>query len=165
MFKLVLTFVVCSTVIFLPGCTSLPASKAVSNHVAFNLLNSANTTIGDLAGNNSSASDNQIVISSAARIMASAQVNITNPAGVAVRGSCQILISDGTSANSGFAVIGRPSVWYTTQNPAYNLAVPVIGYVDKLAGKYNVAVQCQQLAAIGATAAVLDNLITWVGSK
>ena len=147
------------------SCASLPPSKAISNHVGFNLINSTNTTIADLAASNSGGSDHQITTHSESRIMVSAQVNITNPAGVAVRGSCQLLINDGSSPGSQLTVIGRPSVWFTTANPAYNLAVPVLGYVDKPAGKYNVVVQCQQLATVGSTVAVLDNMIVWTGQR
>jgi hypothetical protein len=59
----------------------------------------------------------------------------------------------------------RPAVWFTTANAAYDITVPVLGYVTKPPGTYNVVVECQQLAASGATVGILDNMIVWEASK
>ena len=56
----------------------------------------------------------------------------------------------------------RPAVWFTTDNPAYNLTVPVLGYATKRQGTYNVVVECeQQLGINGGTTGQLDNMIVW----
>jgi hypothetical protein len=82
MMPLRLSSLVCSAVVAVSGCVSLPPSKGIGNYRAYNLINSKYTTIGDLAGSSSTDSDNQISISAPARIMVSAQVNITNPGGL-----------------------------------------------------------------------------------
>jgi len=152
--------------VFLSSCTTpLPPSNAISYHVAFNLSNSTNTVIADLASKNSDALNHQITITSTGRILVSAQVRISNPGGIAVRGACHLFISDGTGPTNGLTEIGRAAVWYTTANAAYDLTVPVIGYAVKPAGTYNVVVECEQLAAIGATTAALDNMIVWEASQ
>ena len=73
------------------GCASLPPSSAISYHVGFNLLNSTNTVIADLASKNSDSLDHQITTKSTGRILVSAQVHIQNPGGIAVRwaSSCE----------------------------------------------------------------------------
>jgi hypothetical protein len=153
-------------VLFLFSCTTqLPPSTGISHYVAFNLQNSTYTAIGDLASKNSDASNHQITLKTPGRILVSAQVSITNPAGIAVRGACHLLISDGTGATNGLTEIGRPAIWYTTANPAYDLAVPVLGYVVKPAGTYNVVVEAEQLAAVGGTTALLANMIVWEAAK
>jgi hypothetical protein len=55
----------------------------------------------------------------------------------------------------------RAAVWYTTDNPAYDLTVPVVGFAIKEPGKYNVVVECEQLAFTGGTRADLNQLIVW----
>jgi hypothetical protein len=148
------------------GCASLPPSSAISYHVGFNLLNSTNTVIADLASKNSDSLDHQITTKSTGRILVSAQVHIQNPGGIAVRGGCRLLISDGTGPTNGLIEISvRPAVWFTTANAAYDITVPVLGYVTKPPGTYNVVVECQQLAASGATVGILDNMIVWEASK
>jgi hypothetical protein len=139
----------------------LPPSKAVSNFVAYNLINSTYKPIGDLASQNSDSLNHQITTSLKGRILVSAQVHIDNPGGIAVRGSCHLLMSDGTGPTKGLTEIGRSAVWYTTDNPAYDLTVPVLGYATKKKGTYNVVVECQQLAASGGTQGSLDNMIVW----
>ena len=139
----------------------LVSSEAISYHVSYNLINSVSVTIADLFSLNSDGLDHQITTSSTGRILVSAQVHITNPAGVAVRGSCVLLISDGTGPTNNLAEMGRPATWYTTDNPAYDLTVPVLGYATKQPGTYNVVVQCQQLGINGATAGNLANMILW----
>ena len=148
------------------GCASLPPSSAISYHVGFNLLNSTNTVIADLASKNSDSLDHQITTKSTGRILVSAQVRVQSPGGIAVRGACRLLISDGTGPTNGLIEISvRPAVWFTTDNAAYDLTVPVLGYVTKPPGTYNVVVECQQLAASGATVGILDNMIVWEASK
>src|SRR5262249_27163487 len=133
-----------------------------SHYVAYPLINSTNTVIADLAGNNIDHADHQITIKTKGRILVVAQVRISNPGGKAVRGACSLHISDGTGPNNGLTEISiRPAVWYTTDNPAYDLTVPVLGYVVKPPGKYNVVVEAMQLAAVGGTTAQLDNIIVW----
>lgn len=154
-----------AALVLLAGCGTMPPSTAVSYHVGFNLLNSTNTVIADLSSMNSDGSDRQIVMSSIGRLLVSAQVNIQNPGGISVRGACHMLMSDGTGATNGLTEIGRPAVWFTTDNAAYNLVVPVLGYTTKGPGKYNVVVECQQLGLSGATVAVLDNMIVWGAAK
>jgi hypothetical protein len=82
-----------------------------------------------------------------------------------MRGACHMLISDGTGPTDGLTEIGRAAVWYTTDNAAYDLIVPVVGYATKAPGTYNVVVGCEQLAAVGATTGMLDNMIVWEGAK
>lgn len=152
--------------VFLSSCTTqLPPSKAISHYVSFNLANSTNIVIADLASKNSDALNHQITITSTGRIMVSAQVRIDNPGGIAVRGACHLFINDGTGPTNGLIEIGRAAVWYTTENAAYNLIVPVIGYAVKHAGTYNVVVECEKLAAAGATTAQLDNMVVWETSE
>jgi hypothetical protein len=149
----------------LVGCANLPPSQATSHYTAFNLLNSTNTVIADLASKNLDGMDHQITIKSTGRVLASTQVRISNPGGVAVRGACHLFISDGTGPNNGLTEISvRPAVWFTTDNPAYDLTVPVLGYATKSPGTYNVVVECEKLAATGATTGQLDSVIVWEAS-
>lgn len=148
------------------GCANAPPqlapSKAISHFVAFNLLNSTNTVIADLASKNSDGLDHQITTKSTGRILVSAQVRISNPGGIAVRGACHLFISDGTGPTNGLTEISvRAAVWFTTDNAAYDLTVPVLGYATKSPGTYNVVVECEQLAASGATTGNLENMIVW----
>lgn len=155
----------------LSGCSKRASSTAVSHYVAYPLpsgpSNSTLVPIGDLAGQNSDSSDHQIIIRFTGRILAVAQVHITNPGGIGVRGACELLISDGTgpqkglSLMSGAGVGGRVATWFTVDNPAYDLTVPVDGYATKPPGTYNVVVKCDQLAFNGATSADLNQLIVW----
>jgi hypothetical protein len=96
----------------------------------------------------------------------SAQVRIDNRGrGIAVRGACHLFISDGTGPANGLTEISvRAAVWFTTDNPAYNLTVPVLGYATKRQGTYNVVVECEQLAFNGGTTGQLDNMIVWEAS-
>ena len=143
----------------------LPPSTAISHSVAFNLINSTNTIIADLASQNLDGRDHQIRTLSEGRILVSAQVRIDNPRGIAVRGACHLFISDGTGPANGLTEIGvRPAVWFTTDNPAYNLTVPVLGYATKRQGTYNVVVECEQLGINGGTTGQLDNMIVWEAS-
>ncbi len=142
----------------------LPPSEAISHFVVYPLANSTNAVIADLAGQNSDGLDHQITVSSPGRIMVSAQVGIDNPAGIAVRGACHLFISDGTGPTNGLTEIGQPAVWHTTDNPAYDLTVTVLGYAIKPQGTYNVVVECEQLGAIGATGGRLANMIVWEGA-
>jgi hypothetical protein len=130
------------------------------------LVNSTYTVVADLAGKNLDHSDHQITIKSQGRILVSAQVKISNPGGVAVRGGCHLLLSDGTGPTNGLTEISvRPATWFTTANPAYDLTVPILGYATKPPGTYNVVVECQQLAASGATTGQLDNMIVWEAAE
>lgn len=166
------------TVVFLFACimlgwasppappVSLPPSTAISNFVSFPLVNSTYKVIADLASRNLGTSDHQITTKSKGRILVSAQVKISNPGGVAVRGGCRLLISDGTGPTNGLTPISvRPATWYTTANAAYDLTVPVLGYATKPAGTYNVVVECVQLAAAGATTGELNNMIVWEAAE
>ena len=149
-----------------PPPSQLPPSKAISHFVAVNLVNSTNKVIADLASRNSDSSDHQITIKTHGRILVSAQVKISNPGGVAVRGGCSLWMSDGSGPTNGLTQISmRPATWYTVANPAYDLTVPVLGYATKSPGTYNVVLQCQQLAAAGATTGALDNLIVWEAAE
>ncbi|MBI5409447.1 MAG: putative metal-binding motif-containing protein [Nitrospirae bacterium] len=143
----------------------LPLSEAVTNYRIYDLINSTYVTIGDLAGSNFDNSDHQITTTSAGRILASAQVHIDNPGGVAVRGACEMLISDGTGPTNGLTPMGRPAVWFTTSNSAYELTVTLVGSAVKPASEYNVVVQCEQLSASGSTGAMLDNMIVWQAAE
>jgi hypothetical protein len=154
-----------AAVVMVAACGRPPPSTAISNYRAFPLVNSTMTVVADLASRNSDNLDHQIKIASAGRILASAQVHISNPAGIAVRGACHMLISDGTGPTNGLTEIGRPAVWYTTDNAAYDLTVPVVGYATKGPGTYNVVVECEQLAAVGATTGMLDNMVVWEGAQ
>lgn len=156
----------------LSGCSrTSTASTAVSHFVAFTLpsgpSNSTFVPIGDLAGQNSDSSDHQIIIRFTGRILAVAQVHISNPGGIGVRGACELLVSDGTGPQNGLSLMsgagvgGRTAVWFTINNAAYDLTVPVVGYATKPPGTYNVVVKCEQLAFDGATAADLNQLIVW----
>lgn len=152
------------------GCASappqLPPSKAISNFVAFNLVNSAYTVVADLASKNVDSSDHQITIKSKGRILVSAQAKISNPGGIAVRGACHLLMSDGTGPTNGLTEISvRPATWFTIANAAYDLTVPILGYATKPPGTYNVVVECEQLAASGGTTGQLDNMIVWEASE
>ena len=152
----------------LAGCACvkpLPSSTAVSHYVAYNLINSTYTPIGDLASQNSDGSNHQITTKLKGRIMVSAQVNIGNPGGVAVRGACHLLINDGTGPTNGLIEIGRGAVWFTTDNAAYDITVPVLGYATKPPGTYNVVVECERLSASGATTANLNNMIVWEAAE
>ena len=149
-----------------PPLSPLPPSSAISHFVAINLINSTNSVIADLASMNSDGLDHQIKITSKGRILASAQVGISNPAGIAVRGACDLWISDGTGPTNGLTMLSpRSAIWFTTANAAYNLTVPIVGYATKSPGTYNVVVQCQQLAATGATNAQLNNMIVWQAAE
>ncbi len=163
--KLSTYLVTVAALAMLAGCVTLPPSTAVSYHVGFTLVNSSNTAIADLASMNSAGLDQQLMISTPGRILVSAQVQIQNPGGLAVRGACQMLMSDGTGPTNGLTVIGRPAVWFTTINAAYDLVVPVLGYAEKKPGKYNVVVECQQLGVSGGTVAILGNMIVWEAAK
>lgn len=165
--KVIPIAVIALLTVFFSSCTEtkLPPSNAISNYQSFNLVNSTYTVIADLASINSDHLNHQITISDSGRIMACAQVNIKNPGGIAVRGSCQLFISDGTGPSNGLTAPNRPAVWYTTENAAYDLTVPVVGYWVKPPGTYNVVVKCQQLAAAGSTTGMLDNMVVWEGSK
>ena len=143
----------------------LPPSTAISHYVAFNLLNSTPSVIADLASQNSDGLNHQIRIKSVGQILVSAQIHITNPGGIAVRGACHLRISDGTGPTNGLTEIGTPAVWYTTDDAAYDLTVTALGYTIKKRGTYNVVVECEQLAAIGATTAQLANMLVWQASK
>ena len=85
------------------ACASpqLSPSTATSHFVAFNLLNSTNTVIADLASKNLDGSDHQITTTTTGRILVAAQVRISNPGGIAVRGACHLYISDGTGPTTG----------------------------------------------------------------
>lgn len=150
------------TALHASAASKLPPSTAVSHFVEHNLINSTNTILADLASENLDGRDHQLRITSKGRILVSAQVRIDNPGGIAVRGGCHLFMSDGTGPANGLTEISvRPAVWFTTDNPAYNLTVPVLGYATKRRGTYNVIVECEQLGAIGSTAGVLDNMIVW----
>ena len=41
----------------------------------------------------------------------------------------------------------------------------MVGYATKAPGTYNVVVECEQLAAVGATTGTLDNMIVWQGEN
>jgi hypothetical protein len=151
--------------VMLAACANPAPSTAISNYRAYNLVNSTRTVVADLASRNSDNLDHQIKIASAGRVLACAQVHIDNPAGIALRGACHMLISDGTGPTNGLTEIGRAAVWHTTPDAAYDLTVPVVGYATKAAGTYNVVVECEQLAAIGHTAGMLDNMVVWEGAK
>ena len=144
---------------------NLPPATAISHNLALTLLNSTNIVIADLASHNLDGHDHQIHTLGGGRILAVAQVRISNPGGIAVRGACHLFISDGTGPNNGLQEMGRPAVWFTTDNAAYDITVTVVGYALKPAGKYNIVLQCEQLAASGATTAQLDNMIVWEASK
>jgi hypothetical protein len=140
-----------------PPQASLPPSTATSNFVAFNLVNSTYKVVADLASKNLGSSDHQIRTKLKGRILVSAQVKISNPGGIAVRGGCHLLMSDGTGPTNGLTEISvRPATWFTTANAAYDLTVPILGYV---------VVECQQLAATGATTGQLDNMIVWEAAE
>src|SRR6185295_2731373 len=105
-----------------PPPPSLPPSTAVSSNVSFNLINSTFTVIADLASKNLGNSDHQITTTSKGRILVSAQANIGNPGGIAVRGACRLLMSDGTGPTNGLTEISvRSAIWFTTDNAAYDL--------------------------------------------
>ncbi len=145
---------------------ALAPSTAVSHYVAYNLINSMNTVIADLAGQNLDGLDHQITTAIEGRILVSAQVRISNPGGLAVRGACHLFISDGTGPTNGLTEISvRPAVWFTTDNAAYDLTVPILGYATKPPGTYNVVVECEQLDASGATTGQLDNMIVWEAAE
>jgi len=144
----------------------LPPSTAISHFVEFNLINSTNTIIADLSSQNLDGRDHQIRTSSEGRILVSAQVRIDNPGGIAVRGGCHLFISDGTGPANGLTEISvRPAVWFTTDNAAYGITVPVLGYATKRRGTYNVVVECELLAFNGGTTGRLDNMIVWEAAK
>jgi len=151
--------------VMLAACPNPSRSIAISNYRAYPLVNSTMMVVADLASRNSDNLDHQIKTASAGRVLASAQVHIQNPGGIAVRGACHMLMSDGTGPTNGLTEIGRAAVWYTIDNAAYDLIVPVVGYATKAPGTYNVVVECEQLAAVGATTGMLDNMIVWQGAK
>jgi hypothetical protein len=94
--------------------------------------NSTFIAVGDLAGMNCDSSNHQITVPLAGRSLAVAQVHITNPVGVAVRGWCKLRISDGTGPQNGLIQMGvREATWYTVDNAAYDLTVPIVGYAVK----------------------------------
>ena len=149
-----------------PPLPQLAPSTAISHFFAINLINSTNSVIADLASMNSDGLDHQIKIAVKGRILAAAQVGISNPAGIAVRGACDLWISDGTGPNNGLTMLSpRSAIWFTTANPAYDLTVPIVGYAVKSPGTYNVVVQCQQLGVSGGTDAQLNNLIVWQAAE
>ena len=150
---------------FLGGNAAIAQSVGVSSFYSYNLVNSSYVNIGDLASQNSTGSNQQITPLTKGLVLASAQVQISNPGGKAVRGSCQLLISDGTGPLNGLTPMGYPAVWHTTDDPAYDLTVTVLGYSRKSTSPYNVVVQCQQLGALGATQAQLSNLIVWQNNE
>ena len=144
------------------GTVQQPLSTAASNSVTFTLPNKERNvtfvSIGDLAGKNSDASDHQMTLPFAGRILAIAQVLVTNPARAAVRGNCRLRISDGTGPQNGLTMMGqRAATWHT----ASDLTVPVIGYAMKDAGTYNVVVECAQLDFMGSTTGEMSQLIVW----
>jgi hypothetical protein len=149
-----------------PQAQALDPSRAISHYVAYPLPDDANNstfvTIADLASKNSTGRDNQIRTVARGRIMISAQIHISNPGGVAVRGACQLLMSNGVGPLTGLKVVSpRNAVWYTTDNAAYDLTVPLLGYAVMPPGKYNVVVRCEQLAFTGRTTASLDHMLVW----
>jgi hypothetical protein len=120
--------------------------------------NSTFITLADLAGRNTDRADHQITMPFEGRIFAIAQVQITNPAGVAIRGSCRLRISDGTGPQNGLSLMGhREATWHTT----YDITVAVIGYARRDVGTYNVLVECEQLGFTGTIAAEMNELIVW----
>ena len=152
-------------VFYLAAACGPAPSKAVSHFKTYNLINSTNTAIGDLASMNSDSSDHQIVTTRNGRILASAQVQINNATAMGIRGACSLYISDGTGPTNRLTEIGRSAIWYTTDNPAYNISVPVLGYRLKAAGTYNVVVMCMKLNAGGAVNALMSNLLVWQGRE
>jgi hypothetical protein len=153
----------------LVGCAGLPPSQAISNYRSYSLpagaQNSTFITVADLALQNSADSNYQFVTVQHGRIQAVAQVRIDNPAGKAVRGACKLRISDGTGPGNGLTdLTPRPAVWYTTENAAYSVIVPLVGYATKPPGTYNITVECTQLAFDGGTSAQLDNMVVFQGS-
>ncbi len=154
-----------TALVMMAACGKPPPSTAISNYRSYPLVNSTMKVVADLASQNSDNLDHQIKITSAGRILVSAQVHIDNPGGIAVRGACRLRISDGTGPTNGLTEIGRAAVWFTTENAAYNIAVPVVGYATKPPGTYNVVVECEQLAAAGATSGMLDNMVVWEGAN
>jgi hypothetical protein len=148
------------------GPPSLAPSSAVDNFRAFNLPSGVNNTtyvtLGDLASQNSDSADHQITTTSTSRIMASAVVHITNPGGIAVRGSCRMFISDGTGPLNGLTEMNtRGATWHTVADPSFDLAVPVVGFATKTAGTYNVVMKCEQLAFDGSTTGEMSEMIVW----
>jgi hypothetical protein len=148
------------------GAQALNPSRAISHFVEFPLpdgaSNSTFVTIADLASINSDGRDHQIRTVSRGRIMISAQIHISNPGGVAVRGACQLMMSNGTGPLIGLRLVSpRSAVWHTTDNAAYDLTVPLLGYATMPPGKYNVVVRCEQLAFAGRTSARLDHMLVW----
>ena len=144
------------------GTAGYPVSTTASHSGSFTLpnrgQNSTFIAVGDLAGKNSDRTDHQITVPFAGRILAAAQVQITNPGGIAIRGICRLRISDGTGPQNGLTMMGqRGANWQT----AYDLTVPIIGYAVRPAGTYNVLVECQQLAFTGAITGEMSELIVW----
>jgi hypothetical protein len=148
-----------------PRPFQLPPSTAISHYVVYPLINLTNTVIADLASQNSDGLNHEITTASTGRILVSAQVHIKNPGGVAERGACKLFISSGTRPVNGWTQMGFAATWYTTDNAAYDLTVPVLGYAIEPAGTYNVAVACEQLGASGFTKAELANMIVWEAAQ
>jgi hypothetical protein len=164
--NLIRSFVSAVMVMLLNACTNeLPPSTAISNYRSYPLINSTYITVADLASKNNDDQNHQITITKAGRIMVSAQVRIDNAGGIAVRGASQLLISDGTGPNNGLTEMGRSAVYFSDNNPASQLIVPVQGFAIKQPGTYNVIVKCEQLGVVGRTAGMLDNMLVWEGKE
>jgi hypothetical protein len=153
----------------LVGCAGLPPTQAISNYRSYPLpagnQNSTFIPVADLVLQNSADSNFQFTTLQQGRIQAVAQVRIDNPGGAAVRGACRLRISDGTGPANGLSdMTPRSAVWYTTENAAYSVVVPLVGYAVKTPGTYNITVECAQLAFNGATSAMLDNMVVFQGA-
>jgi hypothetical protein len=158
------------TLVMLGGCVFLAPSRAISNYRDFPLpsgsQNSTFVTVADLAISNSEDANKQFVVGGTGRIQAVAQVRISNPGGLPVRGACRLQIGEASASTTNMQdMTPRSAVWFTTDNAAYSVVVPVIGYSVKGPGTYNVAVQCAQLAFNGGTSAMLDNMVVFLGAE
>jgi hypothetical protein len=133
------------------------ASTSVTNTASVDF--DTETTVIDLAAAHDSGDDSQITTSFSGRLMASATIQVRNPAAAAREARCVLRISDGTGPGNG---LGATTHGYTADLPAqsgYDVTISLQHAVSKPAGTYNARVTCwessgQQLTAVRANLAL-----------
>ena len=140
------------------------SSSAASNTISYKLV--APVAIGDLAGQNEDKGDHQIILPSAGRIFAMAQVHISSVQPASRPAFCRLLISDGTGPQNGLIAMGQDAVWgWQTAGSVFPFqhTVPVIGEMVKSAATYNVVVQCGLQSPLFDTGMTgeMNKLIVW----
>lgn len=120
------------------------ASRSVTRTTSEDI--SSEQTVIDLAATHDGGADEQLTTSFAARLMASATVQVRNPDATAHEGRCVLRFSDGTGPGNG---LGDTSQAYAFDLPAqadYDATISIQGAVSKPPGTYNARVSCWETA-------------------